>query len=155
MEDDSLTTDVGRLAAALRGDVRAVLRALRGTVVEEIRLERGDTRIALRRAWPAASAGGAEPAPLPELESEPIVETIATAVKAHVVGVFHRSREHEGPALAGEGEHVEAGRAIGVIETLGMSSDVEAPVAGRLVEIVAADGTPVEYGQTLAIITPD
>ena len=134
--------------------MRDVLRALRGTAVEEIRLERGDTRIAVRRTWTAIPAGAVDVmVPAPEPKSAPKAAT--TPVKAHVVGVFHRSREPDGPPLAGEDDHVEAGRAIGVIETLGMSSEVEAPLAGRLVQFSAGDGTPVEYGQMLAIIAPD
>ena len=140
------------LGAALDGDVRAVLRAVRGTNVEEIRLAWGDVRIAVRRdlqtggAAPAAAPGAGQSAPLEVPQASP------AEVRAHMVGPFHRSRQAEGPVLVNEGEVVEAGRALGVIETLGMATEVEAPVAGRVERFLVEDGQPVEFGQLLALI---
>ena len=140
------------LAAALDGDVRAVLRALRGTSVEEIRLAWGDVRIAVRRdlqtggAAPPAAPGSGQSAPLEVPQASP------TDVRAHMVGPFHRSRQAAGPVLVNEGDVVEAGRALGVIETLGMATEVEAPAAGRVERFLVEDGQPVEFGQLLALI---
>jgi acetyl-CoA carboxylase biotin carboxyl carrier protein len=76
-------------------------------------------------------------------------------VRAPVVGVFHRARELDGVSLAQDGDHVDGNKAIGVIETLGISSDVIAPAAGRLSEFVAQDGQAVEYGALIAVIVPE
>ncbi len=146
------------LERALREQVPAILRTLAGTSVEELRLERGDTRVTVRR-----SAGDAPPvahAEAPAANSAaPELNTLAAAgqveVRAQVVGLFHRARETDGPALAQEGERVEDGRAIGVIETLGIASDVVAPVAGRLAKLVAQDGQAMEYGALVAVIDPE
>lgn len=150
--------DEARLAAALETDVHAVLRALRGSTVEEFQLDWGDTRIALKRVWAVASSGeGPAPAsrdlaglPLAAPGGAPPVEM----VRAEMVGVFHRSREPDGPPLVALDEHVEPGRPLGVIDTLGMVTDVEATVSGRVVQLLD-DGQPVEYGQVVAIITPE
>ena len=141
------------LAAALDGDVRAVLRALRGTSVEELRLAWGDVRIAVRRELQTGAA--APPAPGTDLGAplDP-PEAPQTEVRAHMVGPFHRSRQAEGPVLVSEGDLVEAGRALGVIETLGMATEVEAPAAGRVERFLVEDGQPVEFGQLLALIVP-
>ena len=148
--------DEQRLAAALSGDVRAVLRAIQGSAVEEIRLERGGTRIALRRAWQPAAPGSETPAAAaaPAMDTPPVPETAAEVhVFAPMVGVFHHSREPDGPPLAVAGEPVENGRPLGVIETLGIAGDVEAAAAGTLVFLLE-DGLPVEYGQIVATISP-
>jgi biotin carboxyl carrier protein len=154
------STDDQRLAATLRHEVPAMLDALAGSAVEEIQLDRGGVRLRLRRAVqeaPPADALDASdaaslasaPAVEPELPPGPI------EVRSAGVGVFHRSREPGGLVLVEEGAHVEAGAAIGVVETLGMSADAEAPAAGRLVELRVQDDEPVEYGQVLALIEPD
>jgi acetyl-CoA carboxylase biotin carboxyl carrier protein len=72
-----------------------------------------------------------------------------------MVGPFHRSREPDGPALVEEGDRVEAGAPLGVIETLGMATEVEAPAAGLLERFLVEDGQPVEFGQVVAVIEPE
>jgi acetyl-CoA carboxylase biotin carboxyl carrier protein len=142
------------LVDVLERDLPAVLRAIRQTGVEELRLSWGDVRIMVRRepADDDATAVAGESAGQPESTE---VAPAAIEVRAHMVGPFHRSREPDGPSLAGEGDLVDAGRPLGVIETLGMATDVEAPAAGRLERFVVEDGLPVEYGQVLAIIVPE
>jgi biotin carboxyl carrier protein len=143
-----------RLVRTLETDVYAVLRALRGSAVEELRLERGGVRIAVRRAWTAPS-----PAALPAAEAaapdRPAAAPTRSEVRAQLVGVFHRARDVDAPALAAKGDLVEAGQAIGVIETLGMANDVEAPVGGRLADLLVEDGQAVEYGEQLAVIVSE
>lgn len=143
------------LASVLGGEVREVLRAVQNTSVEELRLTWGGVRIALQRDIVVADVA-APP------DSVPIVAGIdslpapqRTEVLSHMVGPFHRSREPDGPMLVAEGEHVDAGRALGVIETLGMGAEVEAPASGRLERVLVEDGQAVEYGQVLAIIVAE
>ncbi len=148
--------DGDALADVLDSDVKEVLRAVQGTGVEEIRLSWGSVRIALQREVPAT---GADAAPLDGaatmlgLDADPGPRR--TEVRSHMVGPFHRSREPDGPILVAEGEHVEAGRALGVIETLGMGTEVEAPASGRLERVLVEDGQAVEYGQLLAVIVEE
>ena len=153
MAGETDDAEEARLAQALERDVPAVLRALSGSAVEEIRLERRGTRIALRRAL-QVPATPAEPAAAAPADGAAGAAPGRTVVLAHMVGAFHRSRETGGPALVDEGEHVEAGRVLGVIETLGLANDVEAPVAGRVVELLE-DGRLVEYGQMVAVVESD
>jgi pyruvate dehydrogenase E2 component (dihydrolipoamide acetyltransferase) len=156
---DPETSDDQRLVATLEREVRAVLRALHGSVVEEFRLERGGTRIRLRRACPpTADTPIAAPARHADsVAAAPAVEPLAATgaeVRATMVGAFHHAREPQGVLLAADGDYVEAGRPVGVIETLGMASDVEAPAPGWLWGLLA-DGHPVEYGQVIARILPE
>ena len=76
-------------------------------------------------------------------------------MRALVVGVFHRARELDGPPLAREGDFVDGNKPIGVIETLGIASDVVAPQAGRLIELMAEDGQAVAYGALIAVIVAE
>jgi pyruvate/2-oxoglutarate dehydrogenase complex dihydrolipoamide acyltransferase (E2) component len=49
------------------------------------------------------------------------------------------------------GEAVTAGDPVVTMETDKASSDLEAPVTGTLVEVVAEDGTEVEVGQLIGV----
>src|SRR5918998_4377822 len=53
------------------------------------------------------------------------------------------------------GDWVEADEAIAAISTDKIDTDVEAPAAGRLTEIVVAEGDTVEVGTVLALIATD
>ena len=144
------------LARALREGVPDVLRALAGSGVEALSIRREGHSLALRRALPepgAAPAHVADAAPSAELGKLALPGRVE--VRAQVVGVFHRAREADGAPLAQEGDVVDGNRPIGVIETLGIASDVVAPQAGRLHEMVAQDGQPVAYGALIAVIVAD
>ena len=142
------------LARALREHVPDVLRTLAGTTVEELAIRREERSLVVRRAVPEV---GTVPAPAPEAapasaELGKLALPGRIEVRAQVVGVFHRAREADGPPLAQEGDFVDGNKPIGVIETLGIASDVVAPQAGRVHELVAHDGQAVEYGALIAVI---
>lgn len=149
---------MNELLQALRHHVPAMLDTIRGSSVDELRLESGDAQLTVIRAWQDAPADspplqGAHPAPATNLPALAIPGR--TEVRAQVVGVFHHAREADGPALAKEGDHVDVGTPIGVIETLGIANDVNAPVRGRLSELLAQDGQAVEFGELIAVILPE
>lgn len=75
-------------------------------------------------------------------------------LKAQLVGVFHPWLKPQGKALVAVGDLVKAGQIIGTIEALSLLNEVEAVVAGRVVEICMHDGQLVEYGQSLLFIDP-
>ena len=146
------------VARALREQVPEVLRVIAGSSVEELTLRRKGESLTLRRAMPEAGETGhaplAEAAP-PSVELSKLALPGRIEVRAQVVGVFHRAREADGPPLAQEGDFVDGNKPIGVIETLGIASDVVAPQAGRLRELVAQDGQAVAYGALIAVIVAE
>jgi len=77
------------------------------------------------------------------------------SVVAPLVGVFHSATKPRGKALVAVGDHVKAGQHLAAIESLNVINEVEAPVAGRVVEILVQEGQPVEYGQPLMTIDGD
>jgi len=147
---------------ALREKVPAVLLLIQGSSIEEVRLDSDGASVMLRRTW----VDGAAPTEhTRDVDYAATADTTAaeltrlgvagrTEVRAPVVGIFHRSREADGPLLATEGDRVDGGKVLGVIETLGIGNDVTAPVGGRLAEMLIADGHRVEYGELIAVIEP-
>jgi acetyl-CoA carboxylase biotin carboxyl carrier protein len=47
---------------------------------------------------------------------------------------------------------VRAGQTLLIIEAMKTMTPIPAPRAGRLVEMLVADGQPVEFGEPLAVI---
>lgn len=77
------------------------------------------------------------------------------AIKAHMVGTFHWTKDKADKAGVVSQQHVEKGQLVGYIEAMDIFNEVEAPEAGEVAEIAVSAGQPVEYGQTLITLAPE
>jgi acetyl-CoA carboxylase biotin carboxyl carrier protein len=78
------------------------------------------------------------------------------AIVAPLVGTFYRSPEPDAPPFVSEGDIVEAGQQVGIVEAMKIMNSVQADQGGRVAKIVANAGDMVEYGQPLIILAaPD
>ena len=75
-------------------------------------------------------------------------------IHSPMVGTFHRSPSPEEAPFAREGDRVEPGQTICIIEAMKIMNEIEADVTGEIVEILIGDGDPVEYSQSLITIRP-
>lgn len=82
-----------------------------------------------------------------------VAETID--VVAPTVGTFYRCASPGEQPFVDVGSLVTAGSTVGLIEVMKMFTSVSAPATGRIVEIVAEDGSFVEYGQVLMRVGAD
>jgi acetyl-CoA carboxylase biotin carboxyl carrier protein len=73
-------------------------------------------------------------------------------VTAPLVGVFYTWVKPKGKPVVVVEDRVKVGQIVGTIQSLNVISEVESPFAGRIVEFLATDGQPVEYGQQLVVI---
>ena len=134
-------------------EIRQLIALMNGGDIEEITVEQQQSSLKLTLRKPAplfyaaelASADAAEP----EAEPEPVDHTLT--ISAHLVGVFRSSmKPGVKPLIAGD--VVREGQIIGAIEALNVLNEVEASRAGRIRDVLASDGQPVEYGQPLLVI---
>lgn len=89
-------------------------------------------------------AGSAEEGPAPAATERKVV--------APLVGIFHCWAKPKGGSLVAVGDRVKVGQLVATIQSLNLINEVEAPVAGRVTEILVQDGQAVEYGQPLMTI---
>jgi acetyl/propionyl-CoA carboxylase alpha subunit len=118
-------------------ELAELLALLAGSDIVKLDLAFGDTRLTLRRP----------PSIDPPLAAAPtlaVQESPSLAIASPVVGVFH-------PSVA-VGDVVSAGQVIGAIESLGMPTSVDAPRPGTVEDVLAPDGSAVEYGQPLVLL---
>jgi acetyl-CoA carboxylase biotin carboxyl carrier protein len=66
-------------------------------------------------------------------------------VKAHITGVVFQITSKVGDAVA-------AGDPVIVLESMKMEIPVEAPRAGKVKEIMVAEGQTVQEGETVAVL---
>jgi biotin carboxyl carrier protein len=132
--DDALLAHSGVSEAELA----EVLALVAGTDVVELDLSFGDSRLTLRRP-PAPAPPVAAPTVAVSAQDSPTL-----AIVSPLVGIFHTSVK--------AGDVLTPGMAIGAIEALGMPTSVDAPHAGTVEDVLAQDGSPVEYGQPLLVL---
>jgi acetyl-CoA carboxylase biotin carboxyl carrier protein len=69
-----------------------------------------------------------------------------------MVGTVYLSPEPGRPPFVTVGKTVKEGDTLFIIEAMKTMNAITAPKGGKVVEINVADGSPVEFGQTLAVI---
>jgi acetyl-CoA carboxylase biotin carboxyl carrier protein len=143
--------------------VRRLAAILNDTGLTEIEVERGDLRIKVARnvgqaamapvyaaapaqaAAPVAAAGGPAPrAAEAEYQGE--------VVKSPMVGTVYLQAEPGAPPFIRVGDTVAEGQTLLIIEAMKTMNPIPATKAGRVVEVLVADGQPVEFGEPLAVI---
>lgn len=67
-------------------------------------------------------------------------------------GTFYRKPSPESDAYKNEGDTVQAGDVIGLIEVMKQFTDVEAEVSGRITKFHANDGESVDVGSPIVDI---
>jgi acetyl-CoA carboxylase biotin carboxyl carrier protein len=68
--------------------------------------------------------------------------------------VFYRSPEPGAPPFVAEGDLVRPGQQVGIVEAMKLMIPVESDRAGRVLEVLLADGSAVEHGQPLLLLGP-
>ncbi|MCC5859685.1 MAG: hypothetical protein JJT90_16120 [Ectothiorhodospiraceae bacterium] len=76
-------------------------------------------------------------------------------VRAPSVGVFYRSPEPGAPPYVAQGDVVNPGDTVGLLEVMKLYSPITTDVAGEVVEILAENGALVESGQAILLVNPD
>lgn len=77
-----------------------------------------------------------------------------SAIPAPLLGTFYRRTSPDSPMLVEEGDTVDAGQAVGIIEVMKTYHEVTAPVAGRVTKVIVEDGASVEFGELLMELEP-
>lgn len=166
--------------------LREVLRLIGDTDITELKIERGDSKLHIRRGQPvqpqngtpflvtpslAAALPHAMHSPLPPVapfqqpgaapaaeapanheaaESTPAGELITSPM----VGTFFSAPSPKDTPYVQEGDTIQPGDRVGIVEAMKMMNEIEAEIGGRIAKILVKNGQPVEYGQPLMIVEP-
>ncbi|MBI1755779.1 MAG: acetyl-CoA carboxylase biotin carboxyl carrier protein subunit [Fimbriimonas ginsengisoli] len=75
-----------------------------------------------------------------------------TPVSSPMSGIFYSSPSPSTPPFAREGDSVEAGQVVGLIEAMKVFNEITAPVSGVVLRMVAQNGQLVQPGEPLLFI---
>ena len=157
-------------------DVAEITRLLEESTFDELYLELDGVKLSLKRNGAARGAAGASAAApsgasaalgasaMPTGAAAPAAARPTTArgpalaaaadpnlhnVTSPLLGTYYRAPKPGAPPYVEVGSLVEEDTIIGIVEVMKLMNTVRAGVKGRVTEILARDGTLVEYGETV------
>ena len=144
--------------------VRKLADILTDTGLTEIEVEQEGVRIRVARQLTAAAApvtyAVAPPAAGPAPVAAATAPTAAAApavpegepVKSPMVGTVYLQAKPGDPPFIRVGDKVAAGQTLLIVEAMKTMNPIASPRAGVVLQILAEDATPVEFGEALVIL---
>ncbi|WP_339778764.1 acetyl-CoA carboxylase biotin carboxyl carrier protein subunit [uncultured Thalassospira sp.] len=137
--------------------IRQLAELLDETNLTEIEVADGDNKIRVARQGVtyAASAPMAATAPAGAPATGPVASDLSAhpgCVKSPMVGVVYFAPEPGAAPFISTGATVAEGQTLMLIEAMKTFNPIRAPKSGKISQIIATDGNPVEYDEPLVII---
>ncbi len=138
--------------------VKKLIELLEASDIAEIEIHEGEESVRISRhgtlpippaapVAPAAPAAATAPA---EEEKEPELE--GHIIHSPMVGTFYRAPNPGAKPFINEGQSINAGETLCIIEAMKILNQIESDKTGVVKRILVENGQPVEYNQPLFII---
>lgn len=145
--------------------IKKLIEIVKNEDISGLAIEEGGTKIEVRRGkggTAPVSAPPASPTPTqPATPSQPasltptptqIEEDGLIAITSPMVGTFYRSPSPDSPPFVENGDEVNPGKVVCIVEAMKLFNEIESEVSGKIVKILAENAKPVEYGQKLMLV---
>jgi acetyl-CoA carboxylase biotin carboxyl carrier protein len=76
-------------------------------------------------------------------------------IRAPMIGTFYRAPEPAARPFVEIGQSVDVDTIVCIIEVMKLMNSISAETRGTVVQILVADGAPVETGQPLIVLRPE
>jgi acetyl-CoA carboxylase biotin carboxyl carrier protein len=146
--------------------VREIVKLLDQTDITDLQIERDGARLYIKRDLSARSANRVAVS-VPEQPAAAPTEPSATngldfdhlqpgqsAITAPMVGTYYGAPSPKDRPYVEEGDIIQQGAPVGIIEAMKMMNEIKSEVSGQIVRILVKNSQPVEYGQILMIVEP-
>jgi len=153
-------------------EIKELIDLLKGSDISELEIERSGVKVRIRKGgdvtfhsamprmeYPPAAivAPAVVDIPTPAATAEKAADQAKanqTKVTSPIVGTFYRSSSPDKPSYVEVGDIVKKGQVLCIIEAMKLMNEIESETAGKIVQILVENGSPVEYGQPLYLIEP-
>ncbi len=146
-------------------EIKEMINLMNENNLLELEIEREGMRIKLKRG----SLESASAMPTIEYSTQPQItintpfsqevskEKISiktTEIKSPMVGTFYRAPSPEAAPFVEVGQEIEVGQVVCIIEAMKLMNEIKSEIKGRIIEALADNAEPVEFGQPLFLIEP-
>jgi acetyl-CoA carboxylase biotin carboxyl carrier protein len=147
--------------------IKAIIEMMKENELTEFSMENDGLKIRLKRgpegfqqtvtvapapviAAPAASSAPAKPAEA----AAPAPASDLKHIASPMVGTFYRSPSPDAPPYIEIGQVVEEDTVVCIIEAMKVMNEIKAECKGVIVDVMAENAKPVEFGQKLFSVRP-
>ncbi|WP_438326933.1 acetyl-CoA carboxylase biotin carboxyl carrier protein [Staphylococcus pseudintermedius] len=145
-------------------EIKELINILDNSNLTEISIEDKGTTINLKKEKEIVTQQISAPQQMvaPTVTAEPVqvnaasvdtptteTDTSLKTITAPMVGTFYKSPSPEESAYVQIGDQVTPDTTVCILEAMKLFNEIQAEVAGEIVEILVEDGQMVEYGQAL------
>ena len=102
---------------------------------------------------PAPDTGVAAPAPAAPAPASG--DDGLESIISPMVGTFYRSPSPDASVFVNVGDEVSDESVVCIIEAMKVMNEIKAEVKGKVTKVLVEDGTPVQYGQPLFLVSSD
>lgn len=155
--------------------VKNIITLISESDVDEVSIEEGGFKISVKKrsesevqtvhyqmpqqqahAAPApASAPAPSSSPQPSGGSDSGSKADGVVVKSPIVGTFYEAASPDSDPYVKVGDKVKEGQTLCIVEAMKIMNEIESEFSGTVQEIIAKNGSPVEFDQPLFIIKKD
>lgn len=156
-------------------EIQNLIKFVAKSGASEVRLETKDFKITIKTGGERGEFAEVQHVAIPRpaevvtqvVPAEKVVSTEAPAtppadnnkskyltIKSPIIGTFYKKSSPEAPPFVKVGDKIEVGDTVCIIEAMKLFNEVESEVAGKIVEILVDDSSPVEFDQPLFLVDP-
>lgn len=149
-------------------DLKQLIKMITETDITEFEMDNAEEKIVIKRGQkteivqmapapaympaPVASPAAVAPAAVPTAAAAPVTEVSGETINSPIVGTFYRAASPESAPFVEEGQVVEKGQVLCLVEAMKLFNEIEAEFKCKIVKVCLENAQPVEFGQPLFVI---
>ena len=147
-------------------EIQDLIDYISNTRLAEVKIKTEEFELSVKKyADSAAPVSGPQPiaaAPAPVAVApavaaptpSPVVSSNLVEIKSPMIGTFYLTANPESAPFVTEGGSISAGKTVCIIEAMKLFNEIESEISGKIVKILVANASPVEYDQPLFLVDP-
>ncbi len=151
-------------------DVKRLVKLVEASSIDELEIREDKLQIRITRNKPAnisapvpqmmqAVPHGAQAPRLDNSPHEARIEVKSTPknenmieIRSPMVGTFYRAPSPDSEPYVREGDAIQPGKILCIIEAMKLMNEIEAEITGKIVKMLVENARPVEYNQPLFLV---
>lgn len=137
-------------------EIKEIINLFTKSNLSELIIENGENKIVLKKGdnmvYSVPKEDSSISEKIAEVDTGKIEKEEGVFITAPLVGVFYRSPAPGAPPFVEEGDLVEPGQTVCIIEAMKLMNEIKSHVRGRIKKILVENGEAVEFGQKLFLV---